>query len=53
MQGWHVHTLSTSILRHKLKIAALQLPPDEGWQVAEYDSMLAEAYKGILRRLYS
>ena len=28
---------------------ALQLPSDEIWQVAEYSSSLAEAYKAVYR----
>lgn len=37
---------------NKLNIAALQLPCDEVWQVAEYDSRFVEAYKGKLRWFY-
>jgi len=34
---------------NQLNVDALQLPPDKVWQVAEYDSKLAEAYKGKTR----
>jgi len=54
MQGWLVHTTCASVLRCKLtEAAALQLPPDDVWQVAKYDSWLMEAYKSKSRWFYS